>query len=146
MTGFQRDSEQLTEFIKFVARNPRRQRIFNSWFCSWLLFLCVPLYGIDRDRKLVDLYHTAWTFKNGAPAEVHNLAQTTDGFLWVGSASGLFRFDGIQFQQYQPPSGQKFQQPISSLFATPDGGLWVSYWYGGVSLIKDGKVTDYGPR
>jgi PAS domain S-box-containing protein len=28
----------------------------------------------------------------------------------------------------------------------PDGGLWVGYWFGGVSLIKDGKVSNYGER
>ncbi|HEY2470500.1 MAG TPA: two-component regulator propeller domain-containing protein [Terracidiphilus sp.] len=114
-------------------------------FCSWLIFLCVPLYGIDRDRKLAELYHTAWTFKEGAPSEVHALAQTTDGFLWLGTASGLFCFDGIRFQPFKPPSGQSFpQRNVVSLFAVPDGGLWVGYWYGGVSFIKGGTVTEYG--
>ena len=110
-----------------------------------ILLHCFPLQAIDRDRKLADLYHTAWTFKDGAPSEIHALAQTRDGFLWLGTASGLFRFDGIRFQQYQPPPNQKFQQRnIFSLLATPDGGLLVGYWYGGVSLIQDGKVINYG--
>src|SRR5215469_3371249 len=67
----------------------------------WILLIvlgCIHLHGIDRDQKLADLYHTAWTFKDGAPAEIHALAQTTDGFLWLGAATGLFRFDGIRFQ------------------------------------------------
>jgi signal transduction histidine kinase/ligand-binding sensor domain-containing protein len=56
----------------------------------------------------------------------------------------LFRFDGIQFRPYKPPSGQSFpQRNVVSLFASPDGGLWVGYWYGGVSFIKDGMVTEY---
>jgi PAS domain S-box-containing protein len=118
----------------------------NLWILLILLH-CFPLHAIDRDRKLADLYHTAWTFKNGAPAEIHALAQTRDGFLWLGSASGLFRFDGIRFQQYEPPPGQKFRQRgIRSLFATPDDGLWVGYWYGGASFIREGKIIDYGAR
>lgn len=122
---------------------PRRR----SGFCLWLLILCAPLYGIDRDQKLADLHHTAWTFKDGAPAEVSALAQTIDGFLWLGTATGLFRFDGIDFQAYKPESGQAFpQRRVASLFAVPDGGLWVGYWYGGVSFIKDGTVTEYGER
>ena len=36
------------------------------------------------------------------------------------------------------------QRNVVSLFAVPDGGLWVGYRYGGVSFIKDGTVTDYG--
>lgn len=114
----------------------------------WMLLIllhCIPLHGIDRDRKLFELHHTAWTFKDGVPAEIHALAQTTDGFLWLGTATGLFRFDGIRFQPYKPQSGQAFpQRNVVSLFAVPDGGLWVGYWYGGVSFIKNGAVTDFG--
>ena len=101
--------------------------------------------GIDRDRSIQQLYHTGWTYVEGAPGQVHALAQTADGYLWLGTATGLFRFDGIQFQSYRPASGVKFlQRSVHSLYATPDGGLWVGYRYGGVSLIKDGTVTDFG--
>ena len=81
----------------------------------------------------------------GAPGEVRALAQTTDGYLWLGTATGLFRFDGIRFEPYKPQSGRPFpQRSVASLFAVPDGGLWVSYWYGGVSFIQNGTVTEYG--
>lgn len=114
----------------------------------WILLVllrCIQLHGIDRDQKLPELYHSAWTFKDGAPAEIYALAQTTDGFLWLGTATGLFRFDGIRFEAYKLQSGQIFpQRSVASLFAVPDGGLWVGYSYGGVSFIKNGTVTDYG--
>jgi len=145
MMGIQRDPEQSTDFVRSLARNLRRQRRFGLWLCSWLLFLCLPLYAIDRDRRLDQLYHTGWTYIEGAPGEVRALAQTTDGYMWLGTATGLFRFDGIRFQPYKPQSGQAFpQRNVVSLFATPDGGLWVGYWFGGVSFIRNGSVTDYG--
>jgi signal transduction histidine kinase/ligand-binding sensor domain-containing protein len=145
MMGIQLDPEQSTDFVRSPARNLRRQRRFGLWLCSWLLFLCLPLYGIDRDRTLDQLDHTRWTHMEGAPGEVRALAQTTDGYLWLGTATGLFRFDGIRFEPYKPQSGQPFpQRSVASLFAIPDGGLWVSYWYGGASFIKDGTVTEYG--
>ena len=145
MLGIQRDPEQLTDFIGSLARKQRRRNGFNFWFCYWLLFFCVPLYGIDRDRSLDQLYHTGWTYIEGAPGEVSALAQTTDGYLWLGTATGLFRFDGIRFEPYKPQSGQAFpQRSVASLFALPDGGLWVGYWYGGASFIKNGTVIDYG--
>jgi ligand-binding sensor domain-containing protein/two-component sensor histidine kinase len=119
-----------------------KQRV---WPCLLILLSCIPLYGIDRDRRLDELYHTGWTYNEGAPGQVHALAQTTDGYLWLGTATGLFRFDGIRIQPYKPQSGQAFpQRNVVSLFATPDGGLWVSYFYGGVSFIRNERVTDYG--
>ena len=114
----------------------------------WILMIllrCIQLHALNRDQELADLYHTAWTFKDGAPAEIQALAQTTDGFLWLGTATGLFRFDGIRFEPYKPQSGQMFpQRNVVSLCAVPDGGLWVGYRYGGVSFIQNGMVTDYG--
>lgn len=137
----------MTERGTSVAQDSRRRARFGLSLCVWLLFLAVPLYGIDRGRSLDELYHTSWTHAEGAPGEVYALAQTTDDYLWLGTATGLFRFDGIRFQSYKPQSGQAFsQRSVSSLFAVPDGGLWVGYRYGGVSFIKNGKVTDYGEQ
>src|ERR1700722_14402629 len=110
MRGIQRDREQLT-----------RQRRFGFWLCSWLLFLCVPLYGIDRDRSLDQLDHTGWTYIEGSPGEINALAQTTDCYLWLCTATGLFRFACNRFQSYKPQSGQAFpQRCVGSLFAAPD--------------------------
>ena len=81
----------------------------------WILLIllrCIQLQGIDRDQKLADLHHGAWTFKDGAPSEIYALAQTTDGFLWLGTATGLFRFDGIRFESYKPQSGQAYPQRV----------------------------------
>src|SRR5436305_305415 len=130
--------------IDDLASNITRHLRIGFWLCSPLLFLCVPLHGMDRDRSLGQLDHTRWTHMEGAPGEVRALVQTTDGYLWLGTATGLFRFDGIRFEPYKPQSGQSFpQRSVASLFAVPDGGLWVSYWYGGASFIKDGAVTQY---
>lgn len=147
MLIIQRDPNGLAGFVRFVAHKSCRQRRFELWLCSWLILVCVPLFGIDRDRSLDQIYHTGWTYMKGAPGEVNALAQSIDGYLWLGTATGLFRFDGIQFQPYKPESGQVFpQRNVVSLLAVPDGGLWVGYRYGGVSFIKNGAVTDYGKK
>lgn len=145
MLDILQNSEQLINIANPVARNTSLPWTVSFRLCSWLLFFCVPLYGIDRDRSLVQLDHTRWTHMEGAPGEVRALAQTTDGYLWLGTATGLFRFDGIRFDPYKPQSGQSFpQRSVAALFAVPNGGLWVSYWYGGASFIKDGTVTEHG--
>jgi signal transduction histidine kinase/ligand-binding sensor domain-containing protein len=107
------------------------------------MLLCVPLFGIDRDLRINQLYHTSWTHKDGVPTEIQALAQTTDGFLWIGSGSGLYRFDGLKFELYQPSQGQFPKVIVTRLLATPDGGLWIGYAYGTTSFLKDGKIINY---
>ena len=54
----------------------------------------------EPGQTLSQLYHTAWTVREGAPAAVEALTQTADGFLWLGSGTGLTRFDGVRFELY----------------------------------------------
>ncbi|MEO6326691.1 MAG: two-component regulator propeller domain-containing protein [Thermoanaerobaculia bacterium] len=100
--------------------------------------------ALDRERSLAELHHTAWTAKDGAPSQIGALAQTRDGYLWIASSRGLFRFDGVQFEAYRPQEGARL--PTSSfelLAATPDGGLWVSFRTGSLGYLKDGRITVY---
>ncbi len=117
--------------------------------CFILVGLCasVPMFGIDRDLRLDQLYHTAWTAKDGAPGGIVAMAQTADGYLWLGAPSGLYRFDGLQFELYRPASGPSLPKTsIGVLMATPDGGLWISYTLGGVSFLKNGRLTNYAQQ
>jgi ligand-binding sensor domain-containing protein len=96
-------------------------------------------------RTLSQLYHTAWTTRDGAPADIFALAQTADGFLWLGSSTGLFRFDGVRFELFEPPADQAMPSAnVAALLALRDGGLWVGYRFGGASLIQRGVVRSYG--
>src|SRR6266481_7770835 len=61
-----------------------------------------------RDRTIKQLVHTAWGEKEGAPGGILALAQTQDGYLWLGTSSGLYRFDGVSFEHYKPQSGATF--------------------------------------
>jgi signal transduction histidine kinase/ligand-binding sensor domain-containing protein len=86
-----------------------------------------------------------WTAQQGAPEGVVALAQTADGFLWLGGPGGLVRFDGRQFEPFRSPSGDKLLSTnVYALFAPRTGGLWVGYVFGGFSFIKDGRVRNFG--
>src|SRR5260370_41333111 len=96
-------------------------------------------------RSLAQLYHTAWTTRDGAPAQITALAQTADGFLWLGSSTGLFRFDGIRFELFEPPPQQALRSgDISALLPLRDGGLWVGYRLGGARLLAPESIRRYG--
>jgi PAS domain S-box-containing protein len=93
----------------------------------------------------VQVGHDSWTFQQGAPADVACLAQTNDGFLWLGGPNGLFRFDGTRFEPFNSPFGDRLLSTnLYSLFAPPSGGLWIGYTFGGFSFLDKGRVTNYG--
>ena len=89
------------------------------------------------------IVHENWTFKDGAPEEPTAFAQTADGYLWVGSPAGLFRFDGVRFELFRSPFGDSLPSTsVSTLLAAKDG-LWVGYEFGGFSFLKNGRVKNF---
>src|ERR1700730_13564622 len=56
--------------------------------------------------------------------EVHSLLQDRTGFIWIGTASGLYRYDGREFRGYGEPEGLP-NGWIESLHETIDGRLLV---------------------
>ena len=101
--------------------------------------------ALDVHRPLAQLHHTAWRVQDGAPGQITALAQTTDGYLWLATQIGLYRFDGVQFERYEPPAGEALPATsVSALHASPDGGLWVGFRYGAVSHIDGTRLSHYG--
>jgi signal transduction histidine kinase len=95
----------------------------------------------------VQFAHTAWGPKDGAPSVVNALAQTADGYLWLGAPDGLYRFDGVVFERYQPQSSGPFPaREVRSLLALPNGDLWIGFRSGGISFLRNGNATNYTTR
>jgi signal transduction histidine kinase/ligand-binding sensor domain-containing protein len=92
---------------------------------------------------LSDYTHTAWGALQGAPTGVLRIVQSTDGWLWIASERGLYRYDGVQFERMQSVYGHRLESNrIFVLMAGADGALWVSYQNGAVSMFrKDGSRT-----
>src|SRR6266481_3564830 len=121
---------------------PNRQIAPILWICLVIVFRCVPTLALDRDRSIVQFHHKAWSVNDGAPSEISALAQTEDGYLWIGSPQGLFRFDGVKFEEYKPQPGVELpSHGIYSLMATPDGGLWIAFAPTGLGFLRDGFLT-----
>jgi len=133
--------------IAVAARMPSlTQPLVCALMCVLTALLGAPAFALDPNQPLGQLFHTSWNAKNGLNGSVVTLAQTTDGYLWVGTTDGLFRFDGLSFERYRPEHEPLPSSSVTALMAVPDGGLWVGFDRGGASLLKNGTVTNYTER
>jgi PAS domain S-box-containing protein len=115
--------------------------------CLFLALACSCAAAFGSDRTIAQFAHTVWGSKDGAPSPVTALAQTSDGYLWLGSPDGLYRFDGVVFEHYQPQSGGPLSaHTVTSLLALPNGDLWIGYSSGGITLLRHGNATTYTAR
>lgn len=92
-----------------------------------LFIVCYPLWALDPSRRVDQYAHTAWPLSGGLIPDLPNsIAQTADGYLWIGTVAGLFHFDGVRFERWSEPSGRELATAsISSLVAARDGSLWI---------------------
>src|ERR1700719_1362349 len=99
--------------------------------------------ALDPDRRISQYGHTVWRIQDGAISPPTNIAQTTDGFLWITTAQGLMRFDGVRFLPWQPPQGQNVPGThFSAVFGSRDGSLWIGTTRG-LARWKDGQLRTY---
>lgn len=82
-----------------------------------------------------------WTADKGLPASsVTALAQTPDGYLWVGTYNGLSRFDGVQFKSFFPASTPELTHPrIQALAVDVLGTLWITTFDNSLVSYRDGR-------
>lgn len=117
---------------------------------SGLIFWCVLLFlsaatvlpqtntNLTEKRYRFDVY----TIEHGLPSGVINaVLQTSEGYLWLGTANGLMRFDGVRFVPVNPP--ELISSRISVLHEDPNKVLWIGTEGGGVVSYKDGEFKNY---
>ena len=101
-------------------------------------------FALDPELDVNQYAHTSWTVREGfSKSGITSIAQTPDGYLWLGTQFGLLRFDGVRNIQWQPPADQHLPSSgILSLLTARDGTLWIGTW-NGLASWKDGRLTQY---
>src|SRR4030095_14185484 len=92
-----------------------------------LLAYCPSAFGLDPSLDISQFAHTAWRVHDGfAKGFIYAIAQTPDGYLWLGTEFGLLRFDGVRTVPFQPPPDEQLpSDTIIRLIAARDGTLWI---------------------
>jgi ligand-binding sensor domain-containing protein/signal transduction histidine kinase len=104
----------------------------QSLLCKMLLgvavvFLSLPAHAIDPNRTIAQYLQDRWSGGRGFPGgAVTALAQTRDGYLWIGTDRGLSRFDGSSFRTFQQATPTNFPiGPVEELLTDAAGDLWI---------------------
>jgi len=92
-----------------------------------LLACSTCAFALDPSLEINQYAHTAWKVRDGfTKGAITSIAQTPDGYLWLGMEFGLVRFDGVRAVPWQPPGDQHLPTGrVFSLLVARDGTLWI---------------------
>ncbi len=108
------------------------------------MMLAIPAKALDPQKLISQFTHTSWTAKDGVPGPVRAIAQTPDGYLWLGTEAGLYRFDGLHFVAWEPTFGEQILgSSVWSLCTSRDGSLWIGFSSGRISQLRNGHLKNY---
>jgi ligand-binding sensor domain-containing protein len=110
-----------------------------------MLLVCrADAFALTSSLDVSQYAHASWKNSEGfSEGIIRAIAQTPDGYLWLGTEFGLRRFDGVRAVAWEPPAGQQLlSSDIRSLQAARDGRLWIGT-FRGLASWKDGKLSHY---
>src|ERR1700689_709815 len=99
-------------------------------------------WALDSSRRLTQYVHRIWTTQQGLPpGTIYDIWQTRDGFLWLGTQTGLVRFDGVRFpaaETLYPQLPEKLW--IRAGLQDSSGAFWVGTNDAGIYRVRAGEV------
>jgi signal transduction histidine kinase len=113
----------------------------------WLLWSASSARAVDLRNVLTEYGVTSWSQRDGLPpGPVEAVAQDGEGYLWVGTRIGLFRFDGVRFTSGDALSATKLaKKPVRALHFASNGSLWVGFGDGGgIARLRGGQISVVG--
>ncbi len=100
----------------------------------------------DTDPIFSDENYTAIVYnnQNGLPtSEANDIAETSDGFIWIGSYSGLVRYDGNTFDRFDSTTGIG---NVGSLHVDRRDRLWIGTNDCGIAMYRKDELRFWGEQ
>jgi signal transduction histidine kinase/ligand-binding sensor domain-containing protein len=114
---------------------------------SCVLIWIVFLGGISNGKEVPSEWiHRAWQTEDGLPDNsVTGLAQTHDGYIWVGTRGGLLRFNGSDFTAIPLPFKPEIShRVVGTVFMGQQDRMWVGMERGEIARLERGKMRTDG--
>jgi signal transduction histidine kinase/ligand-binding sensor domain-containing protein len=117
------------------------RRITANCLAAFLIF--AALTALSAEPGTVWL-NRSWQSADGLPDDsVVGVAQTPDGYLWVGTAGGLMRFDGMRFQQFRLETLEGVpNRVVRAMMCDQHGSLWLGMDRGPIICISTNSNTE----
>ena len=120
----------------------RKKRIRSQGTILLLIGLMTfPLcmFSLDIQKKIPQYVNRTWRELNGISISMITcLAQTREGYLWIGTQGGLIRFDGVKFLKFNTQNTREMKVNfITTLLADHNDMLWIGTRAGLVNF-RDG--------
>jgi len=124
-----------------------RRSIHALLVAACLLGGALSAAALEPTTPLASYGRQSWGMENGLPQNtVQTLAQTRDGYIWLGTEVGLVRFDGISLAVFDKNSTPALPgSDVRCLLETKDGALWIGTSEG-LARWKDGAVTAFSTK
>lgn len=134
-----------------MDRGPRlsvRVWIRGVLFALLACICLLPAPAGAQEKPISAFYRETWTTREGLPHnQVNTMAQTPDGYLWLGTWEGLVRYNGREFQIFDRGNTPALRDSaVRSLSVSPDGEVVVGTSRGGVTVLRGDRWQTYGIR
>ena len=108
-----------------------------------VILFALPARALDPRRPLTEFFHDQWGIEQGFSfGTVYAIAQTNDGYLWIGTDQGLVRFDGKGFHFLDKKDAALPSGRVLGLIADSENNLWIRLATEGLYRYRNGAVTD----
>ncbi|MBQ7164926.1 MAG: histidine kinase, partial [Clostridia bacterium] len=129
------------------TRSIKRVSLFAALVISALALVCFsPSAGgvfsaEETSAATFELSPVLYDSSSGLPtSEANAVAQSAEGFIWIGGYSGLIRYDGNEFYRYPSSSGIA---SVKCLFVDSQNRLWIGTNENGIAVLNGDKFKFY---
>jgi signal transduction histidine kinase/CheY-like chemotaxis protein/ligand-binding sensor domain-containing protein len=135
----------------FTVKAPKRKcrsrlpLLLGAVGFSLFIYRGAPVaFALDPGKATTQYIHEVWQTQDGLPQNsIRAIAQTNDGYLWLGTPAGLVRFDGVRFTVFDKGNTVQIRDnSITSLLRSRDGTLWIGS-QNGLLRMRYGRFTRY---